>query len=161
MPRKGSVVVILYGDETVLVEHTAGSDYPPGRFGYPAGFVERGESFEDAAVRESLEECGIEINPERLLSDGRYSATIGRKGGRTLDVYAMLYFYLCGHHASRPQLIEKSDETIPRWASIEGVLYGTYEMIEVSGPAMPRITDVLRKYHGGRILDEALRKNFC
>lgn len=51
----------------VLVERGG----PPYGFALPGGFVETGESAEDAAVREALEETGLHVQLEALL--GVYS----------------------------------------------------------------------------------------
>jgi NAD+ diphosphatase len=59
-PRISPAVIVLVrrGDEALLARNAR---FPPGRFGLLAGFVEPGETLEQAAAREVREESGIEI----------------------------------------------------------------------------------------------------
>ncbi|HMN43575.1 MAG TPA: NAD(+) diphosphatase [Povalibacter sp.] len=59
-PRIDPAVIVLVtdGDRALLGRQAA---WPPGRYSTIAGFVEPGESLEDAVAREVLEETGIEI----------------------------------------------------------------------------------------------------
>ena len=69
-PRVAVDVVIRFPDgKFVLVKRR----YPPfkGFWAIPGGFVEYGETVEEAAVREALEETGLRVRPVRLL--GVYS----------------------------------------------------------------------------------------
>ena len=64
-------IIIEIEERIVLIERK----YPPHGWALPGGFVDYGESFEQAAVREALEETGISVtdlcqfrtysNPER------------------------------------------------------------------------------------------------
>jgi ADP-ribose pyrophosphatase YjhB (NUDIX family) len=53
----------------VLVQRDIEPGY--GKWTFPGGFVERGERAEDAAEREVLEECGLEIRTRGII--GLYS----------------------------------------------------------------------------------------
>ncbi|MGH2532312.1 MAG: NUDIX domain-containing protein [Thermomicrobiales bacterium] len=68
---KLAVAVVVARDGKLLLglrgEHTTS----PGKWSFPAGFVERGERVEDAAVRETREEVGLDIALGPLL--GLYS----------------------------------------------------------------------------------------
>jgi 8-oxo-dGTP diphosphatase len=55
--------------EIVLVQRDIEPGY--GKWTFPGGFVERGERAEDAAEREVLEECGLEIRTRGII--GLYS----------------------------------------------------------------------------------------
>jgi len=59
-PRIDPAVIVLVtdGDRALLGRQ---SSWPPGRYSTVAGFVEPGESLEDAAAREVLEETGIRV----------------------------------------------------------------------------------------------------
>ena len=70
---KLAVAVVVLRDETVLLGLRAGHTRNPGTWSYPAGFVERGERVEDAAVREAREEIGLDVTLGSLL--GVWSAT--------------------------------------------------------------------------------------
>jgi NAD+ diphosphatase len=68
-PRTDPVVIMLVVDEPrdrVLLGRQA--SWPPGRYSALAGFVEPGESLEDAVAREVLEEAGVEVAGARYVS---------------------------------------------------------------------------------------------
>jgi NAD+ diphosphatase len=54
-----AIIVLIERGEAILLAR--GHRTPPGRFGIVAGFVEAGESLEDAVRREVREEVGLEI----------------------------------------------------------------------------------------------------
>jgi NAD+ diphosphatase len=62
-----AVIVLIRKGPRALLAHNA--RFPAGRFGLIAGFAEAGETLEEAAIRESREEAGIEIG------NLRYSAS--------------------------------------------------------------------------------------
>lgn len=60
-PRIDPAVIVLVTDgERALLGRQA--DWPPGRYSTIAGFVEPGESLEDAVVREVREETGVKVD---------------------------------------------------------------------------------------------------
>jgi NAD+ diphosphatase len=67
-PRTDPVVImlVLRGDDEVLLGRQA--RWPPGRYSALAGFVEPGESLEEAVAREVLEESGVTVGPPRYAS---------------------------------------------------------------------------------------------
>jgi NAD+ diphosphatase len=68
-PRTDPVVIMLVidraGDRVLLGRQPS---WPPGRYSALAGFVEPGESLEDAVAREVLEESGVEVTGARYVS---------------------------------------------------------------------------------------------
>lgn len=65
-PRVDPVVIMLAVDgDSALVGRSAG--FPPGRFSALAGFVEPGESLEEAVARELFEEAGVRVGAVRYL----------------------------------------------------------------------------------------------
>lgn len=60
-PRTDPAIIVLVqsGDRCLLARQAS---WPPGRYSILAGFVEPGESLEDAVKREVREEAGIEVN---------------------------------------------------------------------------------------------------
>ena len=50
----------------VLVRRAIEPGY--GKWVFPGGFIDRGETVEDAAVREAREECGLDIRLDRLIN---------------------------------------------------------------------------------------------
>jgi NAD+ diphosphatase len=59
------IVLVTHGDACLLGQNTA---WPPRRFSTLAGFVEPGESLEDAVVREVFEESGVRLRDIRYIS---------------------------------------------------------------------------------------------
>ena len=66
-PRTDPVVIMLVtdGDRALLGRQPT---WPPGRYSALAGFVEPGESLEEAVAREVLEEAGVEVRDVRYVS---------------------------------------------------------------------------------------------
>jgi NAD+ diphosphatase len=66
-PRTDPVVIMLVtrGDEVLLGRQPS---WPEGRYSALAGFVEPGESLEEAVAREVLEESGVSVGPPRYVS---------------------------------------------------------------------------------------------
>jgi len=56
--------VVVRGDRILFVHKAS---YGPRAWGLPSGFVEVGETLEEAAKRELLEETGVEAELEGLL----------------------------------------------------------------------------------------------
>lgn len=66
-PRTDPVVIMLAEHEgRVLVGR--GPAWPPGRYSALAGFVEVGESIEEAVARETLEEAGVAVRDVRYVA---------------------------------------------------------------------------------------------
>jgi 8-oxo-dGTP diphosphatase len=71
---KLAVAVLIARDGQILLGKRGPGTREPGKWSFPAGFVERGEQVECAAVREALEETGLQVALGDLLglfsSDG-------------------------------------------------------------------------------------------
>jgi NAD+ diphosphatase len=60
-----AIIVSVIKDGKILLAHN--TRFPPGRYSLIAGFVEAGESLENAVKRELMEELGIEVKKIRYL----------------------------------------------------------------------------------------------
>jgi NAD+ diphosphatase len=66
-PRTDPVVIMLVTDtDRVLLGRQP--TWPPGRYSALAGFVEPGESLEEAVAREVREEAGVEVGPPEYIA---------------------------------------------------------------------------------------------
>ena len=66
-PRTDPVVIMLVADDDRLLLGRA-PNWPPRRYSALAGFVEPGESLEEAVVREVAEESGVRAGPPRYVA---------------------------------------------------------------------------------------------
>src|SRR5688572_1131872 len=64
---KLAVAVLIARDGQILLGKRGPGTREPGKWSFPAGFVERGERVECAAVREALEETGLQVALGELL----------------------------------------------------------------------------------------------
>jgi ADP-ribose pyrophosphatase YjhB (NUDIX family) len=64
-PPLAATVILTRGDKVLLARRTI--EPRAGYWTFPGGYVELGESAEEAAVREAKEELGIDVRIDRLL----------------------------------------------------------------------------------------------
>lgn len=70
---KLAVAALIERDGQMLLGRRSRNSASPGKWSFPAGYVDRGERVEDAVVREVREETGLDVRLDALL--GLYSAT--------------------------------------------------------------------------------------
>ncbi|MFW6281459.1 MAG: NUDIX hydrolase [bacterium] len=82
-------LVIIQDNKILLVHPTNSSWY--GTFSIPKGHVEKNEDILDAAIRETKEETGIEINKKDIYSkEDNFIDYTDKKG----NLYKRVYYYL-------------------------------------------------------------------
>ena len=108
--RKRAGVILIYKRNVLLVQSYGGN------WGFPKGAVESGESDEDAASRELLEETGIFISPKHIKEYGhRLNSTNG------------VLFTIILSEKVEPNLVvvrknKKNDTTGIGWVNIECII---------------------------------------
>ena len=108
---KSVATIIFKGDEVLLVRNGVNSEHPTGKFGLPAGRVENGESWEEAAKRECYEESGL--MPLKMVKlPTFYEADLERKEGKK---HFVCWSFYCPEYEGE---LKATDETEPVWAKI-------------------------------------------
>jgi ADP-ribose pyrophosphatase YjhB (NUDIX family) len=69
-PKIAAGILVVKGDRVLLVKRGIEPGY--GRWTFPGGHVDRGETLEEAALRETLEECGVTAELGDLLGAFSY-----------------------------------------------------------------------------------------
>ncbi len=105
-------VVVIKGDEVLLVENGSSSSHKNGSFGLPAGKVDPGETHIQAARRELKEETGLDAAEESLIPLKVLEATIQQKQGVVNFIW---HTFLCTLYTGD---LQSTEETTPRWVPI-------------------------------------------
>lgn len=70
-PKVAAAAIFTLNGKIPLLQRSIDPSY--GKWVFPGGFVDRGENVEDAAIRETKEECNLDIRISSLLSIYSYS----------------------------------------------------------------------------------------
>ena len=115
-PVVGVGAVIIDSGKLVLVKR--GAEPALGKWSFPGGAVELGEAVRDAVVRETREECGLDVElVEDTPMDAYDIMTIDHEG-------RLQYHYVLLQFLARPKsgkLEHTSDATDARWVPFEEV----------------------------------------
>ena len=107
-------VVLLRGNDVLLVAPGRASRHQRGVLGLPAGRVDTGESALDAAVRECREETGVHVRPDDLVElDRMYVARLVRRDGSS-ELMTWTVFATDRHTGTA----RACPETEPRWTPL-------------------------------------------
>jgi len=109
------VVIVEYG-RLVLVRR--GAEPALGKWSFPGGAVELGETVRDAAVREAKEECGLEVELVEDRPMDAYDILTMDESGRLRYHYVLLQFLA---QPKEGALKPTSDVTDTRWVPLEEV----------------------------------------
>jgi mutator protein MutT len=110
VPLVGVGAIIIERDQVVLVKR--GQAPLQGQWSIPGGMLEVGETLREAAVREVLEETGLQVEVGELL--GVFDRILRDAEERTLYHYVLIDF-LCRRIAGEP--LAACDATEARWFS--------------------------------------------
>lgn len=89
MKKKQSAGLAIIYNGMVLLGHTTGRGWY-GSYGIPKGGIEKGESYMDAAIRETYEEIGIKVPPS-LIDPTEYTYVVTSKKQKYNKI---VYYYV-------------------------------------------------------------------
>ncbi|MFC1920752.1 NUDIX hydrolase [Chloroflexota bacterium] len=80
-------VCVFKGDKVLLIQR--GNQPSKGKWSVPGGAIELGETIQETAKREIAEECGIDIEPGKILTVSNH--IVPDEEGRTQFHYTVIY----------------------------------------------------------------------
>lgn len=110
-PKVG-VGVMIFKDGKILMSQRKGS-HGAGEYGFPGGHLEHLESFEECAIRETQEECGIEIKNIKFL----YLANVKRYAPKHYVHIGLVAEWASGE----PQIMEPDKSGPWGWYEIDNL----------------------------------------
>ncbi|MEK7316251.1 MAG: 8-oxo-dGTP diphosphatase MutT [Candidatus Eisenbacteria bacterium] len=123
MRRYDVAAGILWNGTEVLIARRHDHDHQGGRWEFPGGKQDAGETIEACLRREFMEELGIEVEVVRL-----WRALSHRYPDRTVT----LNFFLCRHVSGEPRALEVSE-----WRWVAPHVLTELEFVEGDGPVLP------------------------
>jgi 8-oxo-dGTP diphosphatase len=122
-PRVGVIVVVRRGDQVLLAQRSKGGYI--GRWGFPGGHVERGETVIEAAMRELMEETGVSATPHGVLTT---LDEIGRSASGEVDWHYVLIAVLADWISG--EAVAADDAADVRWATITEIASGDIPVLK-------------------------------
>jgi 8-oxo-dGTP diphosphatase len=129
-PAVGVVIVVRRGDRVLLAQRSRG--LYTGRWGFPGGHIERGETVIEAAMRELDEETGIAADPQGVLT---HFDVIERDASGDVIVHYLLLAVLADWRSGEG--IAADDAAALRWLSVDEITASTV-------PVLPNVERIAR-----------------
>lgn len=126
-PVLGVIAVVRRGNEVLLAQRSKG--HYIGRWGFPGGHVERGETVVDAAIRELAEETGVSADPVDVIS---HLDVIERDAAGGVLFHYLLLAVLADWR--KGEAVAADDAAAVRWITLD----------EIAAGAVPVLPDVER-----------------
>ncbi|MCA3245800.1 MAG: NUDIX hydrolase [Azospirillum sp.] len=130
-PRPAAIAIVPRDGRVLLVRRANPPD--PGRWGFPGGKIELGETVAHAAIRESAEETGVRAEAIRTLDT---LDTIVRAPDGALQFHYVLVAVLCRWLDGEP--IAADDVHEADWFDLPRIETGPE-------PFLPRVADLARR----------------
>ncbi|QPK78934.1 NUDIX hydrolase [Corynebacterium lizhenjunii] len=135
--RFGAAGLFLIADGAVLLQHRAPWTNMGGTWGIPGGARDAGESAQAAALRETVEECGIDSREVTVVAQ-EVTAGPGPSGWTYTTVIAT---------APRQLETQANAESVElRWVPLTQLWAGTtgLDLLEPFAQALPRLREICR-----------------
>ncbi len=115
-PKVGIGVIIQNGDNEILIGKRKGSHSP--YFSIPGGHLEKGETFEEAAIKEVYEETGLKIGNPKVICVTNNLRTYVEEGEHYISIGLFTKEYEGGLEVKEPDKCESWEwypmDKIPR-----------------------------------------------
>ena len=129
-PVVGVIVVVRRGDQVLLAQRSRGTYL--GKWGFPGGHVERGETIVEAGLRELREETGVTAEPRGVLT---HLDVMDRKPDGSVSFHYVLLAVLADWRSG--EAVAADDAAAVRWITLK-------EMAEGTVPLLPEVERVAR-----------------
>jgi 8-oxo-dGTP diphosphatase len=133
-PIVGAIAVVRRGDQVLLAKRSKGGYI--GRWGFPGGHVERGETVIEAAMRELTEETGVIAEPVGVLTT---FDEIGRDAAGAVQWHYVLIAVLADWRSG--EAVAADDAAGVRWVTLADITGGQIDVL-------PRIEPLARMAFG-------------
>jgi len=121
-PTVGVIVVVRRGDQVLLAQRSKGGYI--GRWGFPGGHIERGETAVEAAMRELGEETGVVAEPVRVLT---VLDEIGRDPAGIVQWHYVLIAVLADWRSG--EAVAADDAAGVQWATLAEISGGSIDVL--------------------------------
>ena len=121
-PVVGVLAIVRRGNQLLLAQRSKGSY--KGRWGFPGGHLERGETVIAAALRELREETGVEADARSILTA---LDEIGRDAGNIVQWHYVLVAVLAYWRSG--EAVAADDAAGVRWATLDDIAGGSVDVL--------------------------------
>lgn len=121
-PVVGVIAVVRRGDKVLLAQRSRGAYL--GKWGFPGGHVERGETVVEAGMRELREETGVEAEPRGVIA---HLDVMDRKPDGSVSFHYVLLAVLADWRSG--EAVAADDAAAVRWLTLEEMAAGVVPLL--------------------------------